>query len=427
MEKEIIKARKQNIKLYSIYKAISLDLIFYYAIEYLFLTEIRHLSPSSVVLGYAFYSTFMVILQIPASIVVDRLGTKRCIVISNILNMIFIYLVLNTSNTQTLILAQFISSLCFSLKNISDKALIQYTIPESRKKGEIFSKLEGKGTKNYYLLNAITSVLSGFLYLVNPYAPMICSLLCAGLATFISLGFTDVQKLKKEKIEKKKTTEYFLELKDVLKFIINSQRLRSLFIYSGISWGIYNLVNTYRSSLLVDINVSAEWITTIAAIVGLASAFGSKQQLLIHNKLRNKTLSFLLIIVTIGVLISGIAGVCNISYGIAVTIITICYIVINFAKGAYEVLTSRYLSNFTTEKELTQIYAIDETCKNGSRAILGFLGSYLLEITSAANSLIIIGIMLVIITCSLISYMKTRLGLRPEEYAESEIRIKKDV
>ena len=90
-------------------------------------------------------------------------------------------------------------------------------------------------------------------------------------------------------------------------------------------------------------------------------------------------------IAAIGILVAGIVGIFNISYAIAVAIVTICYIFINFAKGVYEVLTSRYLSNFTTEKELTQIYAIDETCRNGLRAILGFLGSYLLEITSAAN------------------------------------------
>ena len=39
MNEEITKARKQNMKIYSIYRAIALDLIFYYAIEFLFLTR----------------------------------------------------------------------------------------------------------------------------------------------------------------------------------------------------------------------------------------------------------------------------------------------------------------------------------------------------------------------------------------------------
>lgn len=73
MNEKLAKARKQNLKLYSLYRAVSLDLIFYYAVEYLFLTEAKGLSPSHVVLGGAFYSIFLVCLQIPSSIVVDRI------------------------------------------------------------------------------------------------------------------------------------------------------------------------------------------------------------------------------------------------------------------------------------------------------------------------------------------------------------------
>ena len=54
------------------------------------------------------------------------------------------------------------------------------------------------------------------------------------------------------------------------------------------------------------------------------------------------------------------------------------------------------------------------------RAILAFLGSYLLKITNTANCMIILGILLLITVLGLVSYMKTRLGLKPKEYGESE-------
>lgn len=73
MNEKLAKARKQNLKLYSLYRAVSLDLIFYYAVEYLFLTEVKGLSPSNVVLGGAFYAIFITFLQIPGSVVVDRI------------------------------------------------------------------------------------------------------------------------------------------------------------------------------------------------------------------------------------------------------------------------------------------------------------------------------------------------------------------
>lgn len=41
MKIEETKKRKQNMKIYRIYKALGTDLIFYYAIEFLFLTQVK--------------------------------------------------------------------------------------------------------------------------------------------------------------------------------------------------------------------------------------------------------------------------------------------------------------------------------------------------------------------------------------------------
>ena len=54
--------------------------------------------------------------------------------------------------------------------------------------------------------------------------------------------------------------------------------------------------------------------------------------------------------------------------------------------------------------------------------IIGVLGSYLLGITNTAHAEILIGIIAAIITIALISYMKTRIGLKPEEYKKDEIK-----
>lgn len=421
MDKEVVEARKQNMKIYSLYRAVSLDLIFYYAIEFLFLTQVKHISSADVVLSSAFYAIFMIIFQIPASIVVDKLGTRKCTILGNIFNGIFVILIMCCENLGTLLLAQFVSAMCFALKDISDKALIQYSIPETKKQGEIFAKIEGKGYKDYFLLNAASSVCSGFLYVINPYIPMVISLCFTVLATGISLGFRDIEKEKKQQTEKTSTKKYMQELMQGLKFIAKSQRLRSLFLYCGITWGIFCLMGTYRNSLLVDIGTPEQIITIVAAIVGVASSMGSKNQIRFHNRFRNKSLSTILLLVTTSILIAGITGVINISYKITLGIIIICCVIVNFSKGMSEVLTTRYLGNFADEKILTQIYALNAISRNVLRAIISFLGSYLLRITNTANSMIIVGIILLITTIGLISYMKIRLGLKPEKYDEHEI------
>ena len=144
-----------------------------------------------------------------------------------------------------------------------------------------------------------------------------------------------------------------------------------------------------------------------------------------HKIFRNKTLSTILVSMTIAILVAGLTVIFKAPYKISLIILIMCFIVINMDKGMSLVLTTRYLGNFSSEKILTQIYAARAIVQNLLRALIGFVGSYLLDITTTANAMIIVGIFLVIITISLIGYMKTRLGLKPEEYDENEIYNKK--
>lgn len=159
----------------------------------------------------------------------------------------------------------------------------------------------------------------------------------------------------------------------------------------------------------------------ISAIVGISSGIGSKRQLKIHNRFKNKTLSVLAITTAIMIWLSGIMGNANISPTIIMVLITIFYIIINMSMGSYLVLMTRYLSNFTTPSILPKIYSINAISKNVFRMLIGFVGSYILSITNTANSLILTGIMFSIITLALISYMKTRTGLKSDEYKKEDI------
>ena len=129
--------RKQNMKLYAMYRAISMDIIFYYAIDFLFLTQVKHISASDVVLKSSFYALFMIILQIPANILIDKIGVRKCTILGNIFNVIYLLIIMFATDLQILIVAEFFSALCFSIKDISDTTLLNMSIPEGEKKEEI--------------------------------------------------------------------------------------------------------------------------------------------------------------------------------------------------------------------------------------------------------------------------------------------------
>ena len=69
--------RKINMRIFPIYKMLSWDLLFFYTINFLFLTQIKNISASDVVLTDSFYALFVMILQIPINIIIAFLGKKR--------------------------------------------------------------------------------------------------------------------------------------------------------------------------------------------------------------------------------------------------------------------------------------------------------------------------------------------------------------
>ena len=75
-EKKLRNKKKINIDLYKSYRTFAYDLMFYYAIEYLFLTVEKGLSAAQVLKFNAFYILFKFITQIPVTILIQRTGKR---------------------------------------------------------------------------------------------------------------------------------------------------------------------------------------------------------------------------------------------------------------------------------------------------------------------------------------------------------------
>ena len=55
-EKEQINARKKNMRIYSVHRMLTFDLLFYYAIKFLFLTQVKGFTASDIVVVSAFWA-----------------------------------------------------------------------------------------------------------------------------------------------------------------------------------------------------------------------------------------------------------------------------------------------------------------------------------------------------------------------------------
>ena len=416
------KMRKRNMKLFPIYKMLSWDLLFYYTINFLFLTQVKNISASEVVLTDSFYALFVMILQIPINIVIAFLGKKKSLVLGNFSLVVYITIVIFSRNIYDLILANFISALGYGIKETVQIALLKESIPPSKYKNQIFSKINSKGATGYYVLNMISQIVAGYLFTINGYVPMICTLVILIISTLISTQFIEPNKKAKVNLKETIDMEEIKNIKSGFKFVLKSERLKALILSATFISTLLTILDNYEVNLLENIKLSSIIIGCAGAMNSLISAIASKRENKFNNIFKNKSLTVLSLGLSISAIIAGICGVLKLKENIiGILIILSSYIVIlGFVYGMYYTIIDRYLMNFANKEIDTKIMAVYNLIRNAFRVVFGFLASFILGIASSANALIIVGTIFTIIFIGINKYMKTRLGLKPEEYSKDE-------
>ena len=180
--------RKNNMKIYPTFQMFSWDLVFYYAIIFLFLTQVKGFTASQILIADSFYAVFRIVFQIVCIKLIDSIGKQKSILLGNALVTISILLIILGNNLLFLIFAFFIQAIGYNLKGPCEPTILSDSIPKSSFSSNIYAKIYGKGTSYYYIFDAISSVSTGFLYVINPYIPLI---LC-----FIAINFSILSSFK---------------------------------------------------------------------------------------------------------------------------------------------------------------------------------------------------------------------------------------
>lgn len=413
--------KKLNARMYPIYKMISWDLLFYYSIIFLFLTQAKNFSSSQVLFGEACFTAFCFALQIPIGIMVDKIGKKNSLIFANICMTIYTFILIIMQNYDELIIAFFLFAIGTVIKGVCETNILYDSLPQGKKRGGLYSTLDGLGASRYYVVDAVTSVIAGFSYAINPYIPIILCFLGNVIAVILSTKFKEVKTQNENIREKETVVQYFKNLKQIIKFVLNSKRIMSLLIFFGLVSGlIYNLT-TLRSSVLDQVQLPEQYFGIVFAFSQIAASIMSKSQNLLNRRFRNHTLAFLAIPLTMSCILIGILA--NLSNTIiSIFIIALLFVMQGGIKGAYNVLIYRYLNNFTTREVRVKLATIRSIIYNLFSIAISVLGASLLHVTEASNTILIVGIITIIAIWLLLRYMKDKVGLKPSQYTADDLK-----
>ena len=407
-----------NVKIFPIYKAISWDLLFFYVILFLFLTQVKGINAADVLLAEAIYPIMKFLFLMPLSMLIEKIGKRKSLIFANIVNGISVICFMFSSNLLHLVIAQFFSAIAFVIKGVAETNIIYNSLPKDEKRGSRFSKLDGEGGAGYFYLDAISSAISGFLYVVNPYIPLILSAIACLISAFLASKFVEIQSEENTKISARK---YIKDLKSSFGNMFQSKRLKYLLIYGAILSGLLSAVVSLRSGALEEMGVPEQYFGVIFAILGLASGISARNQAKFHNRFHNKTLAMLALPTTISCILVGLTITLNLPYVLTLTIVFLLFAVQFIVKGPFYTLIRRYLNNFTTTILREKISSCYNLIESLARSLISLFASLLLRYIDVAGTICIVGCILTIILVLMTDKMRFRVGLKPEEYKKSEI------
>ena len=423
-EKNKINARKKNMRIYSVHRMLTFDLLFYYAIKFLFLTQVKNFTASDIVTVSAFLGLFKVLLQIPITVVIDKIGNRRSLIIADLFQATSVTVIMLSNSLPMLIIGNLFGAIAVAMKEVAEPGLLNSSIPDVKEKSQIYSKIDGKSVGNFYYISAFSAIVSGFLFDINGYIPMTICVIILLISALLATGFTELTPVQKQEDIKKYYKTYFRDLKLAFSFIFNSSRLKALMLFSGVMYGIIMVMNTYEMGLLDEMGLSASITGIIYAIMQIVAGISSKQHEKIHQKYKNKTLSIVGVSYTLACLMAGIIAVTGLPYWLIVGIIVATYAVRYLSTGFYYVLIKKYITNFTNGEVANKVYSAHSFVIGLGNLIICAFGAIISSNFSVKHSMIIFGIVFFTIMILILNYMRTRVGLDPNSYRKKDINYK---
>lgn len=104
-----------------------------------------------------------------------------------------------------------------------------------------------------------------------------------------------------------------------------------------------------------------------------------------------------------------------------IPIVLIMYAVQKVNTSIWYILEAKYLKNFTKEEMRNKITFTYEFIGGIAASIFSILGGLLLKVLNVRNAFLVIGLLALASMVVALDYMRTRFGLKPEEYKKEDI------
>ena len=411
MEQE--KMTKFN-KIFPWYAGLSGDLLFWVAIDTLFLTVVKNFNASQIVSLTTVSLITCIALQVPLLKIIKKIGNTNSVRLGSVLLLISSLLLTFGQNYIVIVLGKVIYEIAFTFQNMANVVLKNNL--ELQNRSNEYIKVKTKSNTIYATVTMIISFIASLMFNLNNYLPMFgCITFCliCFILSFYIVDYSNYNKIKEESKIKSKTK-------------INYNKLIIILI---ISYGLfYPIVNSGQSNgklfiqqellLNFDVEKTALIIGAILCISRIVRVVSNIAFNKIHDKYKEKVGVILSILLSISIILMILGSFIGNSVIIKFGIMSLGYIIILFIRDPFKVyMQDLALRKVGKERQQSLLTTMELSRKIG-RAIMSLSFTMILvnnPMITVIVILFILSIIEILISIKLYKSIVSRKEVKSEE------------
>ena len=315
------------------YAGLSGDLLFWAAIDTLFLTVVKDFNASPIVSLTTVSLITCIVLQVPLLKIIKKIGNTNSVRLGSMLLLVSSLLLTFGQNYVVIALGKVIYEIAFTFQNMAN-AVLKNNLELQNRNNE-YIKVKTKSNTIYATVTMIISFIASLMFNLNNYLPMLgCITFCliCFILSFYIVDYSNYNKIKEEaKIKSKKKINY-----------------NKLIIILIISYGLfYPIVNSGQSNgklfiqqellLNFDVEKTALIIGAILCISRIVRVVSNIAFNKIHNKYKEKVGVILPILLSMSIILMILGSFIRNSIMLKFGIMSLGYIIILFIRDPFKV------------------------------------------------------------------------------------------
>lgn len=320
-------------KIFPWYNGLSSDLLFWVAIDTLFLTVVKNFNASQIVSLTTLSMITCIILQVPLLKIIKKIGNTNSVKLGTLFLLISSILLTFGRGYISIVIGKIFYEMAFTFKNMAN-AILKNNL-ELQEKSEDYINIQTKSNTIYAIVTMIISFIASILFNLNNYIPMILCIVFCFICFILSFYIVDMSSYDKITKQSENTPKSKAKYNKIIIMLIISYGLFYPLVNSGQSNGklfiqqeLLLKFSVEKTSLIIGA------ILCVSRIVRVISNMGFNK---IHSKYKEKVGFILPILLSISIILMIVGSIINSFIILKFIIMSLGYIIILFIRDPFKV------------------------------------------------------------------------------------------